>query len=172
MKKTILFLLITAIALTGCMQPQNRILIPKSNIQDMVDTKFPYDKNAFVTRLKFQEPLIEFRDTDIKLNLAYSGYFMDKQINGHFDFVGRLDYKPEKGTLVITGMDLLNMDVNDAEFPYEEKLRAIAPKMIEQYLKKHPVYTLNPEDFNKDLVDLQLKDVKVQGDNLSILISP
>jgi hypothetical protein len=69
----------------------------------MVAKKFPYKKNAVIAKIDLNSPQIYFKETNIGLKLKYYGNFLDKEINGYFDFSGEIYYKPaKKGRFIFT----------------------------------------------------------------------
>lgn len=166
MKKFIFIFII----FTACGTFEKEIEIPRDEIQEMVDAKFPYDKNVILARLTLESPNIYFVEKNVGMKLNYSGKFIEKEINGTINFNGQIYYKPEKGAFYLNEFNIVEIIVDDANFSQKENLQKTVTQIIDNYLDDYPVYTLKPENFKQKLAKLFLKDVFVRNENLVVVI--
>ncbi|MBN2310460.1 MAG: DUF1439 domain-containing protein [Candidatus Hydrogenedentes bacterium] len=170
MKRIGVSLLIVVPVLAGCGSVQKEIAIPKSTIQEMVDAKFPYDKNVVVARFTLRSPEIYLAEPNIGMKLAYSANFLSKKISGTVDFNGQIVYKAEEGAFYLSDFDIVEIAVEQANFSDQAQLKDAIHEVVNNYLDGFPVYRLNPDDFKQNLSKLLLKDVRVHGDDVIVVL--
>ncbi|HOD52601.1 MAG TPA: DUF1439 domain-containing protein [Candidatus Hydrogenedentes bacterium] len=162
-----------AVALTmlaGCNAMHREITIPRARLQEMVDKKFPYDKNAVVARFKLDSPEVYFAGSNIGMKLNYYASLFDKELQGNADFNGRLAYKPEEGAFYLTDFDIVDITINQANFSHEDQLKTAILKVVNNYLDGYPVYRLDEAGFKQKLGKLLLKEVRVEGESLIVVM--
>ncbi len=171
-----LVMIVTVLA--GCSHLQTEVEIPKSKIQQVVDEKFPYHKNAVIARFRLESPEVYLSDPNIGVKLAYYGDLLDKEIEGRADFCGQIAYKATEGAFYVSDFDVVDISVDQASFSEPDKLEAALLMMVNNYLLKivndyldgYPVYCLDQTDFKENLGKLLIKGVRVQGNNLVVAL--
>ncbi len=171
MKRLSILILIAVVALIGCGNTKEEISISISEIQQMVDKKFPYNKNAIVASVELRSPKVYFTDKNIGIKLEYSGGIMNKTIKGNIDFNGRIIYKPQTGAFHLNNLQIVELTVDDSNYKGKQKLKEIVGGFLSGYLNDYPVYTLNPNNFKQNIAKLLMKDVNIKGDNLVVTLS-
>jgi uncharacterized protein DUF1439 len=164
----VLPLICIALLLAGCGSVEKSITIPRTTIQEMVDQKFPYDKNAVVARFTLTSPEIYLSDPNIGMKLKYSANLFNKEIAGMVDFNGKITYRPEEAAFYMTDFDIVEITVDQANFSHQDKLKAGILKVVNNYLDGYPVYRLNQDDYKQNLGKVLLKSVRVKGDNVLV----
>jgi hypothetical protein len=152
----------------NCGRFQKDIQIPKTTIQEMVDKKFPFDKNVVIARLTLDSPAVYFKDKNIGMKLNYYGNFLNKEIKGGIDFNGKITYRQKQGAFYLTDFNIVTITVSDANFSNEEKLKTTILKITNNYLDDYPVYRLDQTDFKQNIAKLLLRDLKIEGEELVI----
>jgi len=170
MRNLIVIVMFALFTFVGCGKFQKEILISKDQIQSALDKKFPYDKNAIIARLTLDSTKVYFKGKNIGFKLSFYGNFLSKEIKGIVDFNGNIFYRHEKGAFYLKDFEIAQIAVNEANFSQKGKLEATVLKIVKNYLDDYPVYRLNQDDFKQNIAKLILKDISVQGENLSILL--
>lgn len=173
MKNILRLMIISAFVLMvviACGLFQKDIYISKAQIQEMLDKKFPYDKNVIIARLTFDSPAVYFAEKNIGLKLNYYGKFLDKEIKGFLDFNGQIAYKQKNGAFYLSNFDIVEIVVDNGDFSNVEKLKTTILKIVEKYLAMFPVYKLDQNDFKKNLASLLIEDVNVKNEQLVITL--
>ena len=156
------------IAIASCGQFQKEIFISKAQIQEMIDKKFPYDKNMIIARLTLDSPVVYFKEKNIGLKLNYYGKFLEKEVKGFIDFNGQLLYKQEKGAFYLSDFNIVDIAVDNSAFSNDDKFKTTVSTVATKYLDKFPVYKLDQNDFKKNLASLLIKNVRAQNEQLVI----
>lgn len=163
-----MLLIISSITIIYCGKFQKEIFIPRTLIQNAVEKKFPYNKNAILARLTLSEPVTYLEDTSIGMRLKYKGSFLEKEIKGDLDFNGSIRY--EKGKFFLENFEIVELTMDEKEFNSKGKLQKIIFNIIDNYFDCYPIYTLKQSDFKQNIAKMLLKDITVSGDSLCILI--
>jgi hypothetical protein len=171
MKRRTLILCVVIVILCGCGGFEKEVLIPREKLQDMIDKKFPYQKNAVIAKIGLDTPLVYFREENVGLRINYSAQLLDKKVSGDIDFNGRIYYRQEKGAFYLKDFDIVDIEVDDSNFSDEKKIKSVLSEILNNYLKDYPVYRLDQKDFKQNLAKLLLKSVDIKGDNLSLVLS-
>ena len=167
-KTAILGLLLSILYLNGCEKFQKDIIIPQTKIQEMVDHKFPFDKNIVIARLTLDSPSVYFKNENIGMKLNYFGNFLNKEVKGVVDFNGQLIYKKDKGAFYLSQFEIVEISINENNYSDMEKLKSSISNITTNYLDDYPVYRLNQKDFKQSLALLFLKEIKVNSSSLII----
>lgn len=170
MKKVLYLLLLLISLISGCGKFEKWINIPKDQIQQAINKKFPYDKNLVIARFKLDSPEIYFKETKIGLKLKYYGNFLNKELEGLVDFNGELIYNQEKGAFYLRNFEIIEISVNESNFSSKDKLKKTILNLLNNYLDDYPVYKLKQSDFKQSIAKLFLKNIVVQDAGLSILL--
>ena len=154
----------------GCGKFQKEISISKTQIQEMLDKKFPIDKNSVFAKLTLASPNVYLGRSNIGMKLNYFGNFFKKKISGFIDFNGEIIYKQDKGAFYLANFNIVDIKVNKSNFLNIGKLKTIFIKIIDSYLDDYPVYRLNQADIKENIAKFFLKDVKIQSENLILIL--
>jgi hypothetical protein len=155
----------------ACGEGPNQVLIPRTKIQEMVNRKFPYDKNAIMARVTLRSPVIYFAGNSIGMKLEYYGSFLTTEIQGTVNFTGQLSYNPDSGAFYLNDFKIVDIQANDKNFAGVEGLKTLVGNFVNSYLTGYPVYRLDPDDFKQNMAKRFLKDVSVKGENLAVTLS-
>jgi len=169
LKYALYFIVIfTSLPIINCEKFQKDIFIPRITIQEAIEKKFPYDKNALIARTILTDPEIYFQDSSIGARFKFWANFLEKEVNGKLDLNGNIKY--EKGKFYLTDFNVVNFSIDEKEVSGEKKLVKIIHNLIINYIDKYPVYTLKQSDFKQNLAKMLLKDLTVKGDSLCVTI--
>jgi len=171
MNKFILLLALFILTVSGCGKFEKEILISKKQIQEKLDARFPYDKNAVVARFTLDSARVYFKEDKIGFKLTFYGNFLSKEIRGQVDFNGKIIYKKENGAFYLNDFEIAEISVNESNFSQKSNLEAVILKIIQNYLDDYPICTLKQDDFKQSVATLVLKSVSVRDDNLVVLIA-
>ena len=170
MKNFALVFLIALSTLASCKQFQKEILISKAQIQNAVNDKLPYEKNAIVARLSLNDATVYFKDENIGIKLGYQGDYLSKSVKGVVDFNGKIHYGKENAAFYLHDFEIVSVSANEANLLQQKKLETIILTIAKNYLSGYPVYQLDQEDFKQNLAKLVLQKVSVKNENLAITL--
>jgi len=163
-----ILMIIALFLLIGCGGTfQKEIVISREEIQEMVNAKFPYDKNALVARLTLHDPQIYFVENNIGMRLEFKGNWLEKEIKGYVAFDGKIAYR--RGAFYLEEFNVTEFAETNVNSD-TERLRGILANVVNNYISKHPVYKLNPRDFKQNLAKILLRDVFVRGSDLVAVV--
>ncbi|MCP4599521.1 MAG: DUF1439 domain-containing protein [Proteobacteria bacterium] len=171
MSKIKVLILLSALVFIGCGTVKEEVSVSKSQIQEIVAKKFPYEKNAIIAKFKLHSPQVYFKDKNIGMKLEYVGSLLNKEIKGHIDFIGRITYRSKSAAFYLDNLQLVDITVDNSSFSNKEKLKSIVSNILNNYMNDYPVYSLNPNDFKQNAAKLLLKDISVKGDSLVLTLS-
>jgi len=167
----LIILSIILISFVGCKIFEKTIIIPKTTIQGVLDSKFPIKKNMVLMKHTLSDPKVYFNGKNIGIKVNYKGMYLEKEIDADVDVAGKIFYNQKKGAFYLQNFDIVSFDVNDMNFTPSDKLKNGLINVLNNYIAKYPVYKLKQGDVKQSLAKLLLKDVSVQGNNLVILLS-
>jgi hypothetical protein len=171
-KKLIIFLVsiglvgIVLVILSKSGKFEREIVISQAQIQEIVDQKFPIEKNLGFAKINLESPSIYFKNENIGIRLNYSGSILKKSASGVVDINSQIIYRQDKGAFYLSNFNIDEIAINEASFSDKEKIKTTVSNVLSFYLDDYPIYTLKQKDFKQNLAKLLLKDVKVQGDAL------
>lgn len=158
------------VAFSGCGAASKEVVISRSQIQAMVDKKFPFDANAVIARLTVDSPRVYFVGTNVGIEVHIQGGFMGTELEGTVDLNGRLTYEKEEGAFFLKDIEISEITVNDAGFRDTDRFKPIVAKMVTNYLDDFPVYRLDTDDSKQSIAKYLLKDIAVRGDTLVVTL--
>lgn len=169
MKKAIAIAVFIIIALSGCTL-RKEIVIPRTEVQELVSRKFPYDKDIGIARVIVQDPQVYFEGKNIGLKAIYQGSLLGKKVMGSIDVNGNIVYKPETGVFYLYDFVVAGFTINENSFIEKGNLQEVVNVIIGNRLNGFPIYRLDPKDFNQNLGLLLVKDVFVRNDDLVVVL--
>jgi hypothetical protein len=153
---------------TGC--GEKRIILSRAKLQELVSRNFPLEKNAIVAHVRIEKPEVYFSDAKIGIKVQYAAGLLDKHVDGFADFAGQIKYVPAEGAFYLMALVIRDIAVHNTSFAGDETLKRAIAGVLQSFLGAHPVYTLQPKNFNQKLTRLLLKDVAVAGDQLVLTL--
>ena len=160
--------LLIVILCLDCDKFKKDIFIESPTIQGALDKKFPFEKNAVITRAILKNPEIYFQDSSLGIRMDYWANFLEKEVNGKMDLNGNIRY--ERGSFYLTNLEIVNFSMEEKSFNSNGKLSAAILNIIKNYIDGYPIYTLKQSDFKQNLAKMLLKRITIIGDSLCITI--
>jgi hypothetical protein len=165
---SILFALFLSSAACGF---QRDVTIRKYEIQNVIDPQFPVEKDVIIAKAELKYPDVYFFKGDhLGMKLQYTGRFLKKPAEGQIDLRGSLIYKPEKGALYLSKIEIVDFSVNKESRPNKDKLQGTLEAILSDFIVTIPIYRLKQKDFKEDLAKLQLKKIRVENENLILTV--
>lgn len=173
MKKIICVLVMMVLmSVVGCGKIEKTITISKEKIQEAVNVKFPIDKNMILARVTMANPKVYFANENIGFICEYAGQALSKSVNITVDVQGKLVYNKDKGEFYLQNFEVIAYNVNSsANFEMNSEIRDGIVNILNNYMDKYPVYTLSKKDMKQRAAKRILKDIRVDGDNLLVMLS-
>ena len=172
MKRLLILVILLLMIFPGCNGVEKEISISKSTIQKMVEKKFPIEKSLTLANIRLFSPVVFFQDNSIGLTMQYSAFLLISEIGGNVSFKFKPVYKPENATFYMSDFVLSDITINNADsFIGKDNLMGSISVIVSSLFKDYPFYKLNPDDYKQNLAKILIKDVRVRGDNLIVLLS-
>ena len=169
MKFSVVVLFVLALSGTAC-SFQKDITINKYEIQNLIDPKFPVEKNVIIAKAELKYPDVYFQGDHLGMKLQYTGRFLKKNAEGQIDFNGSLLYKPEKGAFYLSKIEIVQFSVNKENLLNRDKLQGTIETILNEFICDIPVYQLKQKDFKEKLAKLLLKKVRVENERLILTV--
>jgi len=138
----------------------------------MVDEKFPYGMNAVIANFTVESPEVYLEDPKIGIRLAYIGNLLENEIKGDADLNGRIAYQAEEGVFYLRDFEIVGFSINQTDFSQQEILKAAIESIVNNCLDDHPIHRLNQAEFKEKLGKLLLREIRVRGENLILVLGP
>jgi hypothetical protein len=146
---------------------QTDVKVSRDKIQDLLEKKFPIEKDAVLAKLSLHSPKVYFQGGNaIGMRLQYTAGLLGKQAVGEVAFHGPPVYKPEEGAFYLSALTIDEFTINDDSLSHKEKLRARVSSVLDAVIPHVPLYRLRQQDFKHKLAKLLLKSVRVEGEDL------
>jgi hypothetical protein len=153
---------------SGCGNFHKTITIPRATIQELINKKFPIDRNLIIARLTLETPSVYFKQQNIGVKMNYIGNFLTEEIKGSFDVNGRIAYKQDKGAFYLTDINIEEFEVNGLDLANGDKIKNVMQNIANNCLEKYPVYKLNQDKFKQKIAKIFLEELTVKGETLII----
>lgn len=167
----LLHILLSILFIAGCGTFEKEVTISKSEIQKMVDAKFPYEKNAVLSRVSLFDPEVYFKGENVGMRLNYKASLVGKEFSGTVDVNGQITYRPDSGTFYLTDFTVADISTNGHRLSNNDKLRGLISNAVGACVQDYRVYSLKEDELKQKMAKLLLKEVKVKGDSLSLRLS-
>jgi hypothetical protein len=146
---------------------QADVKVSRDKIQNLLEKKFPIEKDAVVAKLSLHSPKVFFHGgNQIGMRLRYDAGMFGKHAVGEVAFHGPPVYKPEEGAFYLAGLTIDEFTIDDDSLSHKEKLRGRVSSVLDKVIPHVPLYRLRPQDFKHKLAKLLLKQVRVEGEEL------
>jgi len=170
MKRPVIVVVILSLLLLGCGKAQVEIEIKKSQIQEMLDKKFPIEKKAFFVKLNLHTPEVYFSGTQIGLRLRFNSNIIKGDLQGSVDLKGELHYDSEQAQFFLKNLKIIEFKLGDTDLKHQEKMMFMINAVVSEYLDGYPIYTLNQSDLKQAVTGKLLKQIAVKKESLIVTL--
>ena len=146
---------------------QADVKVSRDKIQNLLEKKFPIEKDAVIAKLTLQSPKVFFHGgNQIGIRLQYDAGILGKHAVGEVAFHGPPVYKPEEGAFYLSGLTIDEFTINEDSLSHKDKLWGRVSSVLDKVIPHVPLYHLRQQDFKHKLAKLLLKKVRVEGEEL------
>ena len=154
-----------------------RIRLSEPQIQEKLEKKMPLFKDVlFIFKVTVKNPRIKLKNGSNKIN-AGMDVILNITVNknsiplgGSIDISGGIKYKSETAQFFITEPVIENLKIQGLPDKHTNKANKALTKVLTEFYKKNPIYTLKAKDVKKAAAKLLLKDVIVDGKELVVTL--
>lgn len=182
MKKIIVLLVIgLVIALAGTYfyfaGKEYSIRLSESQIQSKLEKKMPLSKSVFlIIKVTLDNPRVKLENGSSRINAGMDvllNITVQKQslpLGGSIDISGGIKYNPETAQFFLTDPIIENLKIQGLPEKHSNKANKALSKVLAEFYKKNPIYTLKAKDAKKAAAKLLLKNVIVDGKELVVTL--
>lgn len=165
-RKTIGIVSVILLLAMACGPAEKEVLIPRAEVQRMVEAKFPLEKTVLAARFRLESPKVYFKQGKIGMTLVCVGSLLGKEAKGQAELEGKIVYKKETHAFHLSEFRLSNVTFKDFSFMGTDALNKMVDSMVQSHLDNHPVYVLNSDNWKQEMAKAFLKKVEIRGDDL------
>ena len=165
-----------AVVLVACTSGtifRRELAFTREDLQSRLTRKFPRQEKHQLMAVTFSNPEVVLEpgaDTmGIRLDLNMTPR-LGKRRRGWVLAQGGIEYRPERGEFFIVNPRVRELEIDDLKKKYQQVVRSIADRIVEEYLSEVPVYRLNQKEFKQKVAKLVLKSVEIKDGRLVVVV--
>lgn len=147
----------------------------REDLQQRVAAKFPFDQKLLFITVTYSNPDVILNDSSDRIGIALDATAKlagDQLVKGHAAGDWQLRYEPSEGALYVDDPKIEKIEIGGLSPSTQEQIGRIAKPLMEEYLRRVPVYRLKPGDFRQDMARSVLKSVSVKQGKLYVVVGP
>ena len=153
------------------------IVIEKSQIQDSVNSKLPFQKTYFVifqAAIDSAQVILEDGsdrsgiDSAVKLNIVLNDN--NEELGCGFIGSGKIRYEKQDSSFYLDDLNIEKLNIQGVPEKYQGKISSIAALLLKDHFARKPIYKLNQGSLKIQLARAVLKDVKIINGKLYVYL--
>ena len=147
----------------------------REDLQKRVAAKFPFDQKLLFITVTYSNPEVILNDSSDRIGISLDATARlagDQLVKGHAVGDWQIRYEPAEGAFYFDDPKIERIDIGGLTPSTQEQISRIARPLMEEYLRRVPVYRLKPGDFRQDLARATLKSVAVRQGKLYVVLGP
>ena len=147
----------------------------REDLQQRVAAKFPFDQKLLFITVTYSNPQVLLKDNSDRIGISLDATAKlagSQLVNGHAAGDWQIRYEPADGAFYFDDPHIQQIDIGGLSRFTQEQIARIAKPLIEEYLRRVPVYRLKPGDLRQDLARSALKSVTVKRGKLYVVLGP
>ena len=153
------------------------IVIEKSQIQDAVNSKLPFEKTYFLifqAAIDSAQVILEDGsdrigiDSAVKLNVVLND--SNEKLGCGLIGSGKIRYEKQDSSFYLDDLNIDNLSIQGMPEKYHKKVSAIAALLLKDHFARKPIYKLNQGSLKIQLARAVLKDVKIVNGKLYVYL--
>jgi hypothetical protein len=145
------------------------VRISPKMLQSEIADKFPLEKHALLLTARFTDPKIALENGSNRLGLGVTTTIEapgHKLLSGRTEVDGEISYNRATGDLFLNNPKVTALRIDGLPKEYEGVARSLAGSVLEGYLSKMPIYSLDrsaPDDYRRAVAKRLVKSIKVEN---------
>lgn len=176
-KAAILLAVLTAAAIVAVsffMGGQGYVIaMTQSEIQSVLDERFPAGKSALIFTVTFQDPKVrlEHGSDRIRFEITARTNFKVNDVHpeGRGTIESEIGYNPGKGEFYLRE-PVLELEIGGLDRKQTLLVNEAANTILESHISRYPIYRLKKTSLKENMARLVLRDVRVEGGLLKITL--
>lgn len=167
-------LIVAAVAVAGVFYLRHGYVyeISQADIQSRIEPQFPVEKCVLVFCIELDNPFVKLKDGRARIEFGSDALmevaFSKDQYDGNAGFSGELRYVSEESAFFLQDSKLEHLEVNGVSEEYKKDLDQLAALLVSEYLRANPIYSFEGTALELFAPWLELKEVNVRDEILSI----
>jgi len=178
MKKFLIGFVFIALVVVGFLFIRNHtyaITITQQELQQKLSASFPMEKTYMgLLSVKLSNPQLTLQNdtnrvqfqSDISTNVSWNG----QSVNGTAQLSSSLRYDPTLAQFFLDDFKVEKITGVGLSDDKAAKLKEAAGPLVQEYLKRYPIYTIEGTDLKMRAAKLLLKDVKVNSQAVHVIM--
>lgn len=153
------------------------IRLTEAQIQSKLENKMPLSKSVFfIFKVTLDNPRVKLENGSSRINAGMDvllNITVNKQpipLGGSIDVSGGIKYNPETAQFFLTDPVIENLKVQGLPEKHTNKANKALSKVLTEFYKKNPIYTLKAKDAKKAAAKLLLKNIVVKNKELVVTL--
>ena len=174
MKTSVVFLILTTPLLVtsfGCRPIPRQVRLSKSRIEKIINRNYPLTRKNALGKITLHSPTVYFTQNNrIGTVVAYRGTFMGISLQGSVNFNGTVYYNKNNFSFYLAKIEILDISINNSQFSNRSNFSKFILDIVSHVVEKYPMYRLDPNDFRQNLAKIYLKEVRIKGERLVLIL--
>lgn len=165
--------IVAAYLLIRLRQPDLTLTFTREDLQQRVAAKFPFDQKLLFITVTYNNPQVLLNDGSDRVGISLDANAKlagDQLVKGHVAGDWQVRYEPAEGSFFFDDPKIDRFDIDGLPPSTQEQVARVAKPLIEEYLRRVPVYRLKPGDLRQDIARSVLKSVAVKQGKLFVVI--
>ena len=152
---------------------RRELVFTREDLQARLSKEFPRKEKHPLMAVTFSNPEILLEPgadaMGVRLEIKIAPR-LGKQRTGKVVAEGDIEYRPQRGEFFIVNPKVISIEVDHLKGKYQNRVRSVADRIVEQYLSEVAVYRLDQKDFKQKVAKLVLKSVDVKDGKLVVVV--
>ncbi len=149
------------------------LIFTREDLQQRLAAKFPFDQRLLFITVTYSNPRVLLNDGSDRVGLeldAAAKLSGDNLAKGHVAGDWQVRYEPAEGAFYFDNPKISRFEIEGLTPGTQEQVARVAKPLIEEYLRRVPVYHLKSGDIRQDLARTVLKSVFIKQGKLLIVV--
>jgi hypothetical protein len=156
-------------------KPDLTLSFTREDLQQRVAAKFPFDQKLLFITVTYSNPSLTLNDGSDRIGIGLDAVAKldgDRLVQGSIAGDWMIRYEPAHGEFYFDDPQIERFDIKGLSPSTQEMVARVAKPLIQEYLRRVPVYRLKPGDLRQDLARSVLKSVTVKRGKLYVVVGP
>lgn len=173
----LLFVVVVALAAGAYVllsQNEYMVYISESEIERIVDERYPFEVEQGILTLHFSNPQVSMLPAEDRISLSMdisARLVMIQAGEGSLSISGALEYRPATHSLHMVESKVDDLSATGLSERAQGPLRAALDVALGEYFEQMPLYELVGGDWATDLSRRYLKEIRIQRGRVALVFS-
>lgn len=154
---------------------RTQVRITNAQLQQQLAERFPVERSILLLlQWRLANPSLVFLPEqqriglglDLHLNLRVEG----EDLGGRVELETALRYDDAQGAFFLVEPSITKLAVRGVPESYVMRLQENLRKTLDEYFSQRPIYTLDPRDMKQGAARLILRDVRIERDEIIVVL--